>query len=158
MEWQEQHPIFRCDDGTMDLEKDPLVGFYSLAHEAFSKIGFDPLLAANLKKPLEEAGFINIQCIVKKVPVGTWARDKRLRLLGKYQKTIIREIIPVVCGRPLQALGLSDAEREAPKKFAKLAPKDGPGRKDARADAVVEAGRGAGGGTDGEMADAGGTG
>ena len=36
-----------------------------------------------------------------------------LRLAGLYLQTAIREFVPVVAARPLQALGLSETEREA---------------------------------------------
>ncbi|KAH9897570.1 S-adenosyl-L-methionine-dependent methyltransferase [Xylariomycetidae sp. FL2044] len=112
IEFQEQHAVFRCDDGTMDPAADAAVGFYRLAHEAFDKMGFDIHLAADMRAMLERAGFENVQGIVKKVPVGPWARDKTLRLIGMYNKTIIQEFIPACAGRPFQALGLSEAERE----------------------------------------------
>ncbi|KAI1499049.1 S-adenosyl-L-methionine-dependent methyltransferase [Biscogniauxia marginata] len=113
MEWQEQHPWFQCDDGTMPAEGDPAAEFYTLAQSAFAKLGFDGHLAPKLGQSLEQAGFRNVQCVVKKVPVGPWARDKTLRLVGMYLKTIIQEFVPVCTARPFQVLGLSETEREA---------------------------------------------
>ncbi|KAI1638311.1 S-adenosyl-L-methionine-dependent methyltransferase [Biscogniauxia mediterranea] len=112
MEWQEQHAWFQCDDGTMAAD-DGAAAFYGLAHRAFAKLGFDGHLAARLGAPLEAAGFRNVRRVVKKVPVGPWARDPALRLAGLYLQTAIREFVPVVAARPLQGLGLSDTEREA---------------------------------------------
>ncbi|KAI1074888.1 S-adenosyl-L-methionine-dependent methyltransferase [Whalleya microplaca] len=112
MEWQEQHCWFQSDDGTLAPD-DGAQGFYELAHAAFRKLGFDAHLAARLREPLEAAGFRNVQCVVKKVPVGPWARDRTLRLVGLYLQTVIREFVPVCAARPLAVLGLSDAERAA---------------------------------------------
>ncbi|KAI0004044.1 S-adenosyl-L-methionine-dependent methyltransferase [Xylariaceae sp. FL0662B] len=113
MEWQEQHCAFQCDDGTLCAATDGAAGFYALAHAAFAKLGFDAHLAAHLRAPLEAAGFRDVRCVVKKVPVGPWARDPTLRLAGLYLRTIIREFVPVCAARPLAVLGLGAAEREA---------------------------------------------
>ncbi|KAI1333883.1 S-adenosyl-L-methionine-dependent methyltransferase [Xylariaceae sp. FL0016] len=112
MEWHEQHAVFCCDDGTMPPD-DPCVQFYELAHQAFAKMGFDIHTSAAMREPMEAAGFTNVHCIVKKVPVGPWAADKTLRLVGLYMRIIIQEFAPALAGKPFQILGLSEVEREA---------------------------------------------
>ncbi|KAK8064381.1 hypothetical protein PG994_007019 [Apiospora phragmitis] len=111
VEWQELHAWMQCDDGTMPPH-DPAFDFYKLFQQAFRRIGCDTALAANLDGPLRDAGFTNIQCVVKKIPVGQWARDKKLRLAGWYLRTAIHEVLPALCGKPLSVLGLNEVERE----------------------------------------------
>lgn len=67
-------------------------------------------IAPRIGKLLEEAGFVNIQKKVFKVPVGIWPLDKTLRLVGLYMKTVTGDLLGAVGAKPLQALGMSDAE------------------------------------------------
>ena len=89
---------------------DPVKYVYDLAAKAFLKFGMNVLLPKDLGPMLEAAGFDNIQCVVKKVPIGVWARDKTLRLIGLYQKEAVREILPAMGARPFAALGMSEPE------------------------------------------------
>lgn len=100
-----------CDDGTMKPD-DPFLNLYQTAGQAYTKFGLQTDLPARLEPLLRDAGFVNIHCQVKKAPIGTWAKDKTLRLVGLYQKTAVLEFIPTLAGRPFEALGMSQAESE----------------------------------------------
>ena len=100
-----------CDDGTMP-DDDPVKRMYELADEAFTKFGIDMTVAAKLEPMIRDAGFANIQCIIKKIPIGVWARNKTLRLVGLYQKLAVLEILPVFAGRPFTALGMTEVESQ----------------------------------------------
>ncbi|KAG6070706.1 hypothetical protein E4U16_006668 [Claviceps sp. LM84 group G4] len=47
-----------------------------------------------------------------KVPIGPWAKDRTMRVVGQYQKMAVVELLPAYAGRPLQALKMSEAEAE----------------------------------------------
>lgn len=111
IEFQELHAWPQCDDGTM-LPEDHVAGFYKLVVEAFAKLGLDIHAPCKLDKPLEAAGFTNVQCVVKKIPIGTWARDRRLRLVGHYLKLVIQDFLPALTNKPFALLGLNQVERE----------------------------------------------
>ncbi len=91
---------------------DPLVRMYDLANQAFKKFGMDTIMARKFEPFLRDAGFDNIQCKTKKVPIGVWARDKTLRLIGMYQKMAVHDLIPALGGRAFTALGLSQMESQ----------------------------------------------
>ena len=74
------------------------------------RFGFSTTIAARLEPLLRDAGFTNIHCKVHKVPIGVWAKDKTLRLIGLYQKTAVLEFISTFAGRPFEALGLNPVE------------------------------------------------
>jgi hypothetical protein len=93
-------------------DSDPVKTMYNFAGEAFKKFGMDTSLSAKLEPLLVEAGFENIHCIAKKVPIGVWAKDKTLRLIGLYQKMAILDLMPSLAGRPFEALGISPVERQ----------------------------------------------
>ena len=100
-----------CDDGTMS-DDDPVKHMYDLANRAFAKFGANVTMAKDLEPQLREAGFENIQCIVKKVPIGVWAKDKTMRLIGLYQKMAVLDLMPALAGRPFAALGMSQVESQ----------------------------------------------
>ena len=94
-----------CDDGTMP-EDDPFVRLYATAGKAWAKLGLSTTIAARLEPYLRDAGFTNVHCKVLKVPIGVWAKDKTMRLIGLYQKRAVDEFISTFAGRPFEALGL----------------------------------------------------
>ncbi|KAL2170479.1 hypothetical protein VTG60DRAFT_4859 [Thermothelomyces hinnuleus] len=100
-----------CDDGTMP-DDDPVKYMYDLVYRAFGKFGMDVTLPKRLEPLLRDAGFHDIQCIVKKVPIGPWVRNETLRLVGLYQKTAVLELMPALSARPFTALGMSEVESQ----------------------------------------------
>jgi hypothetical protein len=66
-----------------------------------------------------KAGFTNVQCIVRKVPIGVWPRDETLRLVGYYQKLAITDFMQTLAGRPFTALGLRPEESQVRLALAK---------------------------------------
>lgn len=111
------------DDDTMRSD-DPVKRMYDLAGEAFAKFGMNVTLPKHLDDSLREAGFENIKCIVKKVPIGVWAKDKTLRLIGLYQKMAVLDLMPALAGRPFEALGMSQTESQVTLAFARKALED----------------------------------
>ncbi|KAG6224579.1 hypothetical protein E4U26_003620 [Claviceps purpurea] len=111
IELQELLPTPLCDDGTMP-DDDPVKYLCELVEKAYEKFGMRATLPAELESYLQEAGFENIHCQMMKVPIGPWAKDRNMRILGLYQKTVFVEGLPVLAGRPFQALDMSDAEAE----------------------------------------------
>ncbi|XWW97863.1 hypothetical protein V2A60_005859 [Cordyceps javanica] len=100
-----------CDDDTMSAD-DPFKVLYEIAGDAYSRLGLSTSLPAELEPMLLAAGFENVHCRVIKVPIGTWAKDKTMRLVGLYQKTAVTDFISTLAGRPFKALGLSDEEAQ----------------------------------------------
>lgn len=111
IEFQELNGEPMCDDGTMSPD-DPVARIYNLAHESFQHFGMDTTMASKLEPLLAGAGFEDIQCKVKKVPIGVWAKDKTLRLVGLYQKMAVIDLIPAFAGRAFPALGMSQIESQ----------------------------------------------
>ncbi|KAH8691983.1 S-adenosyl-L-methionine-dependent methyltransferase [Talaromyces proteolyticus] len=123
IELQELNAQPMCDDNTM-RDDDPVKHMYDLAGQAFGKFGMNVTLPKHLEPMLLEAGFQNIRCIVKKVPIGVWAKNKTLRLIGLYQKIAVLDLMPALAGRPFEALGLSQAESQVTLAFARKALED----------------------------------
>lgn len=111
VEFQELHGHPCCDDGTM-ADDDPFKVLYDLAAQAYAKFGLNTSLTADLGRLLIDAGFTNVHCRIMKVPIGVWAKDKTMKLIGLYQKTAVLDFIPTLAGRPFEALGMPPAEAE----------------------------------------------
>ncbi|KAL2267210.1 hypothetical protein VTJ83DRAFT_4487 [Remersonia thermophila] len=123
VELQEFSADVLCDDSTMPND-DPVKYTYDLCQEAFTKFGMNITISTELESYLRDAGFVNIQCIVKKVPIGPWARDKTLRVIGMYQKLAVQDILPALSGRPMAALGMTPLEAEVTVAHARKALED----------------------------------
>ncbi|KAG6224581.1 hypothetical protein E4U26_003622 [Claviceps purpurea] len=111
IELQEVEPVPLCDDGTMPAD-DPVKHLYETIERTYEKFGLKAALPPKLEAYLQEAGFENIHCQIIKVPIGPWAKDKIMRVVGQYQKMAVVEILPSLSGRPFQALEMSEAEIE----------------------------------------------
>lgn len=103
---------------------DPFKQLYDLAGQAYQKFGMSTALPAQLEPLLLDAGFQNIHCKIMKVPIGTWAKDKTMRLIGLYQKTAVGDFISTLAGRPFEALGMSQEEAQVTLAFARKALND----------------------------------
>ncbi|EHK39969.1 uncharacterized protein TrAtP1_005992 [Trichoderma atroviride] len=113
--WVEFHELIfeiRCDDGSMK-EDDPLRVFIETMKNGLRVYGINILTINELEQILGEAGFTNVHCITKKVPISTWPRDKTLRALGVFMKTTINDSLGAMAAKPLAALNLSPAQRVA---------------------------------------------
>jgi hypothetical protein len=105
-------------------DNDPVKYMYELAQRAFTSFGMNVTLPKDLEPMLRRAGFENVQCVVKKVPIGPWARDKTLRVIGMYQKMAIQDLMPAIGGRPFAALGMSPVESQVTLAHARTALND----------------------------------
>jgi hypothetical protein len=94
-------------------EDDIMRQYYSICVEAMGKFGMDIARAVSVRENLVKAGFVNIGCVVKKVPLGPWPKDKILRLVGQFAKLAALEGVNItVLGKPFAAMGYSEMERE----------------------------------------------
>jgi hypothetical protein len=109
---QELEAFCYCDDGTMPPD-DPLLTFYKTMHESLGKFGMDLTMPRNMRPLLEDAGFVNIRCVVKKCPAGPWPANnlKTLRLVGQYMREAILDVIPAMTSKPFLTL-MSQVEAE----------------------------------------------
>ena len=87
--------------------------YYKTCVTAMQRFGMDIAKAVTVRENLERAGFTNIGCVVKKCPLGPWARDRTLRLVGQYAKLAALEGVKLtVLGKPFAAMGYSEMESE----------------------------------------------
>ncbi|RKK73653.1 hypothetical protein BFJ69_g9095 [Fusarium oxysporum] len=103
IEIQELDARANCDDGSL-APGAPLAKFFDTAEQAVASFGMKFRAGENLREPLEKAGFTNVSCKVLKVPIGTWAKDKKLRLIGLYLKTAVNDMFGAMAAKPLRKI------------------------------------------------------
>jgi hypothetical protein len=74
------------------------------------RYGFDIRILETLPGLLEDLGFVNVQRKVFHMPLGEWARDAHLRLLGGYFREIVMDFVGAMAVRPLVEAGLDKEE------------------------------------------------
>ncbi|KAH8885436.1 S-adenosyl-L-methionine-dependent methyltransferase [Thozetella sp. PMI_491] len=110
-ETQDLEGVLRCDDDTM-TDDFPLKQFMSKVGQAMSLFGFDFGIVPKIGAMMEKAGYVNVQKKVYKVPCGTWPKDRRLKLIGMYQRVSVESVLGATAGKPFLALGMSQPEIE----------------------------------------------
>ncbi|KAK7413415.1 hypothetical protein QQX98_007717 [Neonectria punicea] len=81
-ESQEYDAIVACDDGTLDPEG-PLASWFRDMRVASDIMDRPVVVAANLRRSYEEAGFVDVQERIFKMPMNGWAKDELLKELGR---------------------------------------------------------------------------
>ncbi|KXX78888.1 Malonyl-[acyl-carrier protein] O-methyltransferase [Madurella mycetomatis] len=110
VEIQDIYPKASSDDGTVPPDY-PLNKFYStLGGILQERYGFDFWVVHQLPELLQRLGYVNVQKKVFHMPVGAWARDKHLRLLGGYFREILRDFIGAMAARPFVEAGFEKDE------------------------------------------------
>jgi hypothetical protein len=98
-------PQVSSDDNTIPPDY-PIVRFYALMKSALrDRYGFDIRVMDRLPALLESAGFIHVQRKVFHMPLGEWAKDAHLRLLGGYFREVLMDFFGAMASRPLVEAG-----------------------------------------------------
>jgi len=74
-----------------------------------AKLKIDIRVAPRVGQMMEAAGFINVSSRTYKVPVGPWAKDQTLKLVGLYMRQVTHDFVGAAT-KPLLALGMDTAE------------------------------------------------
>ncbi|KAL2755477.1 hypothetical protein ACRALDRAFT_1071246 [Sodiomyces alcalophilus JCM 7366] len=85
VESYEGSPTLFSDDGSL-REGSAMAEWGKFFHEGARKLGrvFSPLPDRLQEKYLREAGFVDVHVSTTKVPVGDWAKDARLKEIGRF--------------------------------------------------------------------------
>ncbi|ROT36420.1 S-adenosyl-L-methionine-dependent methyltransferase [Sodiomyces alkalinus F11] len=85
VESYEGSPTLLSDDGTLE-EGSAMAEWGKFFYEGARKLGrvFSPLPDHLQERYMEEAGFVDVQVSTMKVPVGDWAKNPRLKEIGRF--------------------------------------------------------------------------
>jgi hypothetical protein len=78
-----------------------IIKWLDLLKKALQNLGPDGDRQLKLAESLREAGFVNVEEKSFKVPIGTWPKNKTLRLIGLYLGTILIEGLQAISLGPL---------------------------------------------------------
>ncbi|KAK2745618.1 hypothetical protein FQN55_006108 [Onygenales sp. PD_40] len=92
LELQSIETTFTSTDGT-HLHAPTALRWQELLIAASRHVGKELCTERHWKRWMEEAGFVDVQEVVYKVPVGGWAKDARLKELGRYQAAGLEEMV-----------------------------------------------------------------
>lgn len=113
--WAEiQDPIYfaNCDDDTMKDDY-AVAKFFKVVREGLLVSGVDLAGAKKNASLLREAGFINVEEKVFKVPIGLWPKNKTMKLIGLYMRSVIYDGLQAISLGPLtRGLGWTPEEVE----------------------------------------------
>ncbi|CCF43091.1 TAM domain methyltransferase [Colletotrichum higginsianum] len=112
IEMQEMRWVYGCDDGTIGPDYAPAKMGANIK-EGLARLGVEMNAAESYPTRVENAGFVNLQHEVKKVPVGPWAKDNNLRKIGDYCLAAIYDGLHAITIGPFtRGLGWSPVEVE----------------------------------------------
>jgi hypothetical protein len=101
VEVQDIVPRATSDDGTVPSDY-PLNKFYSMLGGVLNdKYGFDLWAVEQIPGLLQRLGYVNVQKKVYHMPLGEWAKDKHLRLLGGCFREVVMDFVGAMAARPL---------------------------------------------------------
>jgi hypothetical protein len=83
MESQEIYSKVYCDDGTMPPTY-ALLEWTQTEDDAAMRLGRPLRIANKLKKWYAQAGFVDVHEEVFAIPINSWPRDERMKVLGKW--------------------------------------------------------------------------
>ena len=84
VEWQEKHPLFYSDDGS--LKEDSAIATWGKTFfKAANELGTPASSPRHLKGWMLDAGFTDVEEHILKLPVGLWPKDKRLKNIGLFE-------------------------------------------------------------------------
>lgn len=110
IEIQDIYPRLFSDDDTIPPDY-AVRHFYAVVGNVLSeRYGFDVRVMERLPELLESLGFVNVQKKVFHMPLGEWARDSRLRLLGGLFREVFVDFAGAMAARPLVEAGLDKEE------------------------------------------------
>lgn len=84
VEWHEKHPLFLSDDGSL-TEDHAIAKWGTTFFKASENFGTSASSPRNLKRWMIEAGFVDVEEHILKLPVGLWPKNKRLKNIGMFE-------------------------------------------------------------------------
>lgn len=81
----------------------PVAKYWSLINEGLGNLGvnFYAVAGGNLADMMRESGFTNVTERVLQIPIGTWPKNKVLKTVGLYWRTILLDGIQAIALGPL---------------------------------------------------------
>jgi len=104
-ELQEIHHFPQCHDGSMPPNH-PVSEYWAHINAALGNLGVNFSATLLLADMLQEAGFVNVTTRIFHVPIGVWPKNKVLKTVGLYWRSILMMgLHPIAIGPMTRGLG-----------------------------------------------------
>ncbi|KAK3939454.1 S-adenosyl-L-methionine-dependent methyltransferase [Diplogelasinospora grovesii] len=102
LEIQEVHHFPISLNGTMPPDH-PVAQYWGLIREGLANLGIDfhAVARGRLADTMRESGYVNVTERVLQIPLGTWPKNKVLKTVGLYWRTILLDGIQAIALGPL---------------------------------------------------------
>lgn len=101
-----------CLDGSMPPDW-PITRYWSTVIAGLKNLGIDFLSTTTLADRMRNAGFTNVTERVFNVPLGTWPRNKVLKMVGLYWRTVLLDgTYPIAIAPLTRGLGYTKEDVE----------------------------------------------
>lgn len=99
-EMQEIHHFPQCHDGSMPADH-PVSKYWNLISQGLSALGINFNMTTDLGDKMRDAGFANVTERIFHVPIGMWPKNKVLKMVGLYWRTILMDGLQAIAMGPL---------------------------------------------------------
>ncbi|KAG0650174.1 Methyltransferase LAE1 [Hyphodiscus hymeniophilus] len=99
-ELQEIHHYPQCHDGSMPPDH-PVTQYWAYIIEGLAQLGVNFNATLLLADMMREAGFVNVTTRIFHVPIGVWPRNKVLKMVGLYWRTILIDGLDPIATGPM---------------------------------------------------------
>ncbi|CAI6089763.1 hypothetical protein V2G26_006830 [Clonostachys chloroleuca] len=111
--WIECHDVVTriyAENDAFDTTNHPMTRLYSLVAGPFSEVfGWNLFFPDEMPTVLRETGFVNVQVRHKRLPIGRWHHDARLREIGSFAQSIVEDWGSAMMAKH-EVMGLSSDE------------------------------------------------
>lgn len=97
---QEIHHFPQCHDGSMP-EDHPVAKYWKLISEGLAALGVNFNMTTNLADKMRDSGFVNVTERIFHVPIGMWPKNKVLKMVGLYWRTILMDGLQAIALGPM---------------------------------------------------------
>jgi hypothetical protein len=112
IELQEAHHRPQCHDNSI-LADHPVVEFWDNVTAGLAALGVNFNATLDLADMLRAAGFVNVTTRIFHVLIGPWPKNKVLKLVGLYWRTVLLDgVQPIALGPMTRGLGWTKDEVE----------------------------------------------
>lgn len=100
--WFELHEVHHVPMGAIAPDH-PVAQYWSLINQGLGTLGiqFHAMADDRMKNMMEDCGYVNVTERVLQIPIGTWPKNRVLKTVGLYWRTILLDGLQAIALGPL---------------------------------------------------------
>lgn len=89
-----------CDDSTL-REDNKVLEWLDFITQGLAVLNVELLTMQHNKQRMIDAGFVNVQERIYKIPLGVWPKDETMKVIGMYNRSVFADAFQGVSVKPL---------------------------------------------------------